>query len=178
MTDGKNDPHFELTSDRDVIVHGYDGLPDGCKGLYLDEDMALFWGEGRSVTLANLRTGRVRWFVDKDGRLLIGDADIDYTRLRRFNGRCAYCVEKSGQNIASTVTTTSARGFAPCLEQRSRTEVSSRTKVVSAPTTRPKRCSMPSSTPTSTSSCPFSPWPTLPPPCASGGRGAREAINP
>lgn len=93
MTDGMNNPHFELTSDRDVIVHGYDGLPDGCKGLYLDEDMALFWGEGRSVTFANLRTGRVRRFVDKDGRLLIGDTDIDYTRLRRFNGRCAYCVE-------------------------------------------------------------------------------------
>lgn len=93
MTDGMNNPHFELTSDRDVIVHGYDGLPDGCKGLYLDEDMALFWGKGRSVTLANLRTGRVRRFVDKDGRLLIGDADIDYTRLRRFNGRFTRSVE-------------------------------------------------------------------------------------
>lgn len=56
----------------------------------IGENMGVLCGEGKSYTLVNKVTGKIRQFVSKDGILLVSDNEIDFEAINKgcpnFNG--------------------------------------------------------------------------------------------
>ena len=64
----------------DVFVFGFPKLKD-VEGIDLNNGMAMFWGEGYEMYIANMKTKIIRQFATKEGLLLVDDKDIDYNSI-------------------------------------------------------------------------------------------------
>ena len=62
--------HFKITDNKDVIACGIPALDGDNHGRDLGNDIAAFWGKGKTFILVNMRTGKLREFVNADGQLL------------------------------------------------------------------------------------------------------------
>ena len=79
--------HFKITDNKDVIACGIPALDGDNHGRDLGNDIAAFWGKGKTFILVNMRTGKLREFVNADGQLLVEDKDIDYDSIHRHHNR-------------------------------------------------------------------------------------------
>lgn len=62
--------HFKITDNKDVIACGIPALDGDNHGRDLGNDIAAFWGKGKTFILVNMRTGKLREFVNADGQAL------------------------------------------------------------------------------------------------------------
>ena len=85
--------HFKITDNKDVIACGIPALDGDNHGRDLGNDIAAFWGKGKTVILVNMRTGKLREFVNADGQLLVEDNDIDYDSIHRHHNHYHCCVD-------------------------------------------------------------------------------------
>ena len=85
--------HFKITDNKDVIACGIPALDGDNHGRDLGNDIAAFWGKGKTFILVNMRTGKLREFVNADGQLLVEDKDIDYDSIHRHHNHYHCCVD-------------------------------------------------------------------------------------
>ena len=70
----------------EVKVSGFSEL-EGRGGLYVGDDMAMFWGEGwrnHELFIANTQTGKIRKLSTEGGTMLVDDSEIDFKSIREF----------------------------------------------------------------------------------------------
>lgn len=85
--------HFKITESKDVIACGIPALDGDNHGRDLGDNIAAFWGKGKTFILVNMQTGRLRELVSEDGRLLVEDKDIDYDSIHRHHDHYHRCVD-------------------------------------------------------------------------------------